>query len=226
MTQDLSGKTLGIIHAALISSKSVEPFIKEIIPEVTVVHHVDDTIQNLNFLQEPGHIPKVNLYKFATYAFMLQQAGADLIVLACSTFNIAVETARPLIDIPLLQIDRPMMDLAVKQGSRIGLLATVPTTVPSSERLLHSAATEAGRKIKVQTVLCSAAFEEIKNGNTEQHNLLLMEEIEKLSKEVDAIVLAQVSMSALEPFLSDTAVPVFNSGRTGFEKAREILARG
>jgi aspartate/glutamate racemase len=225
MTRDLSGKTLGIIHAALISSKSVEPFIKDIIPEVTVVHHVDDTIQNLNFLQEPGHIPKVNLYKFATYAFMLQQAGADLIMLACSTFNIAVEVARPLIDVPLLQIDRPMMDLAVRHGNRVGLLATVPTTVPSSERLLLAAATEAGKEIQVHTVLCNAAFEEIKNGNTDRHNQLLMEEIGKLSKKVDAIVLAQVSMSALEPYLNDMAVPVYNSGRTGFEKARELLTQ-
>jgi len=60
--KDLSNKTLGIIHAALISSRSVEPFIQEIIPEVKVVHHVDDTVQNLNFLQEPGVIPKVNLF--------------------------------------------------------------------------------------------------------------------------------------------------------------------
>jgi hypothetical protein len=43
--KSLSGKTLAIVHASLISSKSVQPFIDEILPEVTVVHHVDDTIQ-------------------------------------------------------------------------------------------------------------------------------------------------------------------------------------
>ena len=222
--KDLSNKTLGIIHAALISSISVEPFIKEIIPEVTVVHHVDDTVQNLNFIQEPGVIPKVNLFKFATYAHFLQEAGVDLILLACSTFNRAVEYAIPMIDIPMLQIDRPMMDIAVSEGSRIGLLATVPSTIIPSERLLKIAAKEAGKSIEVTTVLSSNAFEEIKRGNVDTHNEILLEEIEKLSDKVDVITMAQVSMSALEPLLKDTRVPVYNTGRTAFNKVREILS--
>ena len=223
MAKDLSKKTLGIIHAALISSRSVEPFIKEIIPEVTVVHHVDDSVQNLNFIQEAGVIPKVNLFKFVTYARFLQDAGVDLILLACSTFNSAVEVARPFIDIPLLQIDRPMMDLAVQQGNKIGLLATVPSTVVHSERLLKNAAADAGKEIEISTVLCTEAFEEIKRGNVDRHNNILINEIEKLSKVTDAIVMAQVSMSALEPMLNNTSVPVFNSGRAGFNRVREIL---
>ena len=221
--KNLSDKTLGIIHAALISSKSVQPFIDEIIPEVTVVHHVDDTIQNSNFACEPGTIPKENYFKFASYAYYLEKAGVDMIMLACSTFNRAVEFARPMINIPLLQIDRPMMDLAVQQGKKIGLLATLPSTVPSSERLLKLAAEEAGKKIEINTVLCSEAFEEIKKGNVSRHNELLLSEIEHLSKKVDIIVMAQVSMSALEPMLAATSVPVYNSGRTGFLRVREIL---
>jgi aspartate/glutamate racemase len=221
--KNLRGKTLGIIHAALISSKAVQPFIDEVIPEVTVAHLVDDTIQNSNFACEPGTIPKENYFKFASYAHHLEDAGVDLILLACSTFNRAVELARPMINTPMLQIDRPMMDLAVQQGSRLGLLATVPTTVPASERLLRLAATEAGKKVKIRTVLCSEAFEEIKSGRVDRHNEILIAEIDKLSRAVDAIVLAQVSMSALEPMLKDTKVPVYNSGRTGFNKVREML---
>ncbi len=216
-------KTIGIIHAALISSKAVEPFIKEIIPDVTVAHVVDDTIQNTNFACEPGVIPKVNFFKFATYAHFLEEAGVDLIMLACSTFNQAVEHARPMISTPMLQIDRPMMDLAVAQGKKIGLLATVPTTVPASERLLRTAASDVGREVDITTVLCSDAFQELKNGNVERHNQMLLEQIDSLSANVDAIVMAQVSMSALEPMLGKTHVPVYNSGRTGFQRAREIL---
>jgi len=219
----LNNKTLGIIHAALISSRGVQPFIEEIIPEVTVVHHVDDTIQNSNFVCAPGTIPKENYFKFASYAYYLEKAGVDLILLACSTFNRAVEHARPMINVPMLQIDRPMMDLAVINGKKIGLLATLPSTVPSSERLLKLAAHEAGKKIEITTVLCSTAFDEIKKGNVSKHNDLLLSEIDKLSHSVDVIVMAQVSMSTLEPMLKNPKVPVYNSGRTGFNKVREIL---
>ena len=124
---------------------------------------------------------------------------------------------------PLLQIDRPMMDLAVRDGRRVGMLATVPTTVPASERLLRLAAQEAGREIEIKTRLCSEAFQVLKAGNPEKHNDMLLEEIERLSGEVDAIVMAQVSMTALEPRLTNTRVPVYNSGRTAFNRIREIL---
>jgi aspartate/glutamate racemase len=223
MAKDLKGKKLGIIHAALITTRAVQKYIEEIIPEVEVVHWVDDTIQNTNFACQPGTIPRKNYAKFVQAALSQQEYGVDLILLACSTFNRAAEYARPMIDIPLLQIDRPMMDLAVQDGNRIGLLATVPTTVPASERLLRLAAEEAGKKIDVKLRLCSEAFQVLKAGNSEKHNDMLLEEIEGLSREVDAIVMAQVSMTALEPRLVHTKVPVYNSGRTAFNKVRQIL---
>jgi aspartate/glutamate racemase len=223
MAKDLKGKKLGIIHAALITTRAVQKYIDEIIPEVEVVHWVDDTIQNTNFACEPGTIPRKNYAKFVQAALSQQEYGVDLILLACSTFNRAAEFARPMIDTPLLQIDRPMMDLAVRDGNRIGLLATVPTTVPASERLLRLAAKDAGKNIDVKLRLCSEAFQVLKAGNPEKHNDMLLEEIDGLSGEVDAIVMAQVSMTALEPRLVLTRVPVYNSGRTAFNKIRQIL---
>ena len=223
MTKNLAGKKLGIIHAALITTRAVQPYLAEVIPEVEVVHFVDDTIQNTNFACAPGVIPPANYAKFVQAALAQQEYGVDLILLACSTFNRAVEHARPMIRTPLLQIDRPMMDLAVRHGSRIGLICTVPTTVPASERLLRLAATEAGRTIEVKTRLCSEAFAALKAGQTDRHNELLLAEIDRLSGEVDAIVLAQLSMSALEPRLTSTKVPVYNSGRTAFTHIRGLL---
>jgi len=164
--KDLSNKTLGIIHASIITTQAVKPYIEKIIPEVKIMHVVDDTIQRDNIAAGVGVIPKVNYYKFAQYAHNLEEAKVDLIMLACSTFNYAAELARPMINTPIVQIDRPMMEQAVQMGKRIGLLATLATTVPSSERLLKIAAAEAGKEIEINTVLCSEAFEEYEKGNT------------------------------------------------------------
>jgi aspartate/glutamate racemase len=223
MNHDLQGRKLGIIHAALITTRAVQKYIDEIIPEVEIVHWVDDTIQNTNFACAPGTIPKKNYAKFVQAALSQQEYGVDLILLACSTFNRAAEYARPMIDVPMLQIDRPMMDLAVRDGSRVGLLATVPTTVPASERLLRLAAEEAGKEIEIKVCLCSEAFEMLKAGNPVKHNQILLAEIDALSDSVDAIVMAQVSMTALEPYLENTRVPVYNSGRTAFDRIRRML---
>ncbi len=67
------------------------------------------------------------------------------------------------------------------------------------------------------------AFEAIQRGDKETHNRILLEEIDRLSSKVDSIVMAQLSMSALEPFLGKTAVPVYNSGTTGFDFIRHAL---
>ena len=223
MAIDFSTKTLGVIHAAAFTAGVIQPFIDRIIPGVVVVHAADDSIQNSNLAAPVGTIPKQNYLRFANLAKSLQDYGADLIMLACSTFNRAVEYAEPMIDVPLLQIDRAMMDLAVRDGRKVGLLATLPSTVPSSERLLRLAARDANRDVEIITVLSEEAFRMLRAGDKDRHNEILLAEIEQLSKQVDAIVLAQLSMSALEPMLDNPAVPVYMSGIVGVERARESL---
>jgi aspartate/glutamate racemase len=216
-------KTLGIIHAVNLTIRAMQPFIEQYIPAVSVMHLCDDTIQRDNIRAGVGVIPKRNYFKFAQYAHNLEEAGADMILLACSTFNYAAELARPMIGIPIMQIDRPMMELAVRQGSRVGMLATLATTVPSSERLLRIVAAEQKKPVEITTVLREEAFQAIQKGDAATHNAMLLEEIDKLSAKVDVIVMAQLSMSALAPQLNHTRVPVYNSGSTCFARLRELL---
>ena len=218
-----SQKTLGIIHAVNLTIRAMQPFLEKYVPDIDVMHLCDDTIQRDNIRAGVGVIPKTNYFKFAQYAHNLQEAGADMILLACSTFNYAAELARPMIDIPIMQIDRPMMELAVCQGRRVGLLATLSTTVPSSERLLRIVAAEQKKEVEVITVLREEAFRAIQKGDTDTHNRILLEEIDKLSGKVDCIVMAQLSMSALAPQLTKTRVPVYDSGTTGFSRIRQML---
>jgi Asp/Glu/hydantoin racemase len=220
---DKEKKSIGIIHAIHLTIRAMQPFLERYIPDVEVMHLCDDTIQRDNIAAGVGVIPKHNYFRFAQYAHNLQESGVELILLACSTFNYAAELARPMIDIPILQIDRPMMELAVMQGKRVGLLATLATTVPSSERLLRIVAAEKNRPVEITTVLRPQAFEAVSKGDTETHNRILLEEIDQLSTKVDSIVMAQLSMSALAPHLGKTVVPVYNSGTTGFGYIREKL---
>lgn len=220
----LKGKTLGVYHAAHITIPTLEQFAGTYIPEVNLMHFCDDTIQRDNLGAPVGEIPKVNYFKFAQYCHNLEEAGVDAILLCCSTFNRAAELAAPMVNVPIVQIDRAMMDKAVQTGSRIGLLGTLPSTMPASERLLRKAATDAGKEITITPVLCSEAFIELtQHKNTERHNELLLEAIEKLADEVDCVVMAQLSMSALAPRLKEARCPVYTSGDTGVLRVKEVL---
>jgi aspartate/glutamate racemase len=217
-------KTLGIIHSVHITIGAVQPLLAQYLPDVTVMHLCDDTLQR-DVIRVPGVIPPSVNRKFAQYAKNLEEAGADLILLACSTMSQAVELARPVIRVPMLQIDRPMMELAVCRGRRVGLLATLASTVPSSERLLRAVAGEMHKEVEISTVLRGEAFDALKAGDVDRHNAILLEEIEALSSKVDSIVMAQLSMSVLAPLARGMRIPVFDSGTTGFARVREMLSR-
>ncbi|MGQ9629440.1 MAG: aspartate/glutamate racemase family protein [bacterium] len=223
MAKDLTGKTLGIIHAGVWIVQTGVRFAKEIMPEVRLMHICDDSVQ-MNFMEAGvGNIPPANYYRFVTYAKFLKEAGADAVLFGCSTMNHSSELAAEMVDIPIIQIDRPMMEKAVRMGRRIGLLATLDTTVPSSLRLLKKVAEEAEKKIEIVEMFCGEAFERLMSGDTQGHDDLLLKEIEKFSDRVDVVVMAQLSMSVLEDKVKGFKIPVLNSGREGFTRAREIL---
>ena len=44
MAKNLTGKTLGIIHAAVFTAATLEPYAREAMPEVSIMHAGDDTV--------------------------------------------------------------------------------------------------------------------------------------------------------------------------------------
>ncbi|MBR2570654.1 MAG: aspartate/glutamate racemase family protein [Clostridia bacterium] len=217
-------KSLGIIHAAIFTANAIQPFADKYLPGVEIMHCGDDTIQRDNFNAPIGQIPKRNFLKFANLADGMQRAGCDAILLGCSTFNQAAELAQPMIDIPIFQIDRPMMDIAVANGRKIGLLGTVPTTMPSSERLLRKAAADAGKEIEVVTKLNKDAFAILRSGDPKTHNDMLVQDILDMEKQgIDCVVLAQVSMAIMEERAGDIHVPMLTSGETCFKFLAEYF---
>ncbi|AIY87261.1 MULTISPECIES: aspartate/glutamate racemase family protein [unclassified Thermotoga] len=217
---------VGFVHTSVIVYPIIQRYVNEIIPDVEILHIGDDSMERDNSRSYPSEPPSHNYLKFILYARFLEKAGADVVVLTCSTLNRAVEFAQPLFKIPLLQIDRPMMELAVENArKRVGLIATLETTIQPSLRLLKQVAKEKQKEIEVKISVCNGAFRALKNGDTEKHNKLILEEIKKIAPEVDVICLAQLSMSIVEPYLNDMnlRIPVYNSARTGIMKVKEIL---
>jgi hypothetical protein len=76
MPTNLTGKKLGIIHAALITNRVVQRNIDKVIPEVDVIHRADDTIRNTDFACAPDTIRPGNHAKIAQAALSQQSYGA------------------------------------------------------------------------------------------------------------------------------------------------------
>ena len=63
------------------------------------------------------------------YAICAENTGADVVMVTCTTVNEASIIARSILNIPVFNIDEPMARAAVKKGEKIGIIATVPTSL-------------------------------------------------------------------------------------------------
>ena len=172
-----------------------------------------------------GKITRNVVRRYCTYAVFAESIGSHLIFNQCSSVGEVVELAQQLVRIPILKTDLPMAEEAVTCGSKIAVLATAPTTVEPTSRLIHSVARQAGKDVDVSTRLCSDAFLLLSKGDREGHNRILVEAVHHLEKQVDVIVLAQGSMAVLLDQLQDIRVPVLTSLESGVLRAKEILER-
>ncbi len=117
-----------------------------------------------------------------------------------------------------------MAEEASRIGARIGVVATVSTTLEPTVRLIRKKAAEHGREIDVTERIADGAFEALLAGDAQRHDNILKQAIISLMDEVHVVVLAQISMARLVPLLGATRVPVLSSPRSGVEAVRRALA--
>lgn len=142
----------------------------------------------------------------------------------CSSVGEVADEIRPFIRVPIVKIDEAMAEKAVTLGRRIAVVATVPTTVGPSVRLLEQKAREASREIEIEIHLIKDAMMIlIEKGDAETHNRMALREVETAARSCDAVVLAQGSMTVLLPLLGHIQKPVLTSPRRGIERVRTVL---
>jgi len=215
-------KKLAIIHTVNWYNKSViEPFAMPWLkknPDVEIFNIMDDTL--LSESLPNGGPTKEVIRRMILYYQAAEATGADVLMCSCTTMGPATRLARQMIRKPLFNIDEPMAKKAVATGTKLGILATVPTSAPATKTLLEKESAAAGRTIEIKTVINEAAFQHLLKGEVDDHNELVHRELEKLQHEVDVIVLGQISLAQIK---FEAKVPVLQVGHSGFAYARELL---
>ena len=128
-------KKIAILHTSFVFV-SVEPainnLIEELIPDAEVIHFVDSDVL-ATVVREQGISPKSE-ERMTHLAQAAEAAGADIIFSACSSLGPALDVAARHVTTPVVKIDEAMAIRAAAEGTRIGVLATVPTTLgPTSD---------------------------------------------------------------------------------------------
>ena len=204
-------KTLGLVHTSATLVPVFQELCKQYIPHVNVFNIVDDSL--IKQVINRGELRADTARRVVNYAGSAESAGADYIMFTCSSIGAAVEAASDLTQVPVLRVDQPMADQAVATGSRIGVIATLPTTLAPTSDLVQRRAAVAGKNIQLKAVLCEGAFEALMGGNPALHDTMVAKALKELSTQVDVIVLAQASMARVVDTLSESEkiVPILAS---------------
>jgi len=209
-------KTLGLLHTSAALVPVFAQLCKAKLPRVDTFNLVDDSL-----------VPAIGAHgltaairrRVAGYLASAEAAGADYILVTCSSIGPAVEAAAPLTGVPVLRVDQPMADQAVRTGRRIGVIATLPTTLVPTADLIQRRAVLAGRPIELVSRLCEGAFAALMGGDAAKHDAMVAAALKELAGVVDVIVLAQASMARVVDGLpaAERRVPILASPALAIE---------
>ena len=134
--------------------------------------------------------------------------------------------AADLYDQPVLRVDRAMAEKAVATGARIGVVATLSTTLTPTADLVRLVAQEQGKAVEIVEHLCDGAFAAVMAGDGATHDRIVGEALTEAMRGMDVIILAQASMARVVAALPEGAVtaPVLSSPELGMIRARDVLA--
>src|ERR1051326_7672049 len=114
-------KTLGLIH----TSATLVPIFQQLcaskLPGVEVFNIADDSL--IKNVIKCGKLMPDTARRVVQHVESAEAAGADFILVTCSSIGRAVEAAAGLVNVPVLRVDQPMADKAVQTGKRIGGVA-------------------------------------------------------------------------------------------------------
>lgn len=210
-------RTLAFLHTSHIHVDTFTQLAAQWLPGIAILNLVDEALlkNTIRAGQLTPGIAEAVIQRIGS----AHEQGADAVMVTCSSIGPAVSLARSRFNFPIIRIDEAMAAKAVTMGRRIGVLATVRTTLEPTRRLLFEKADEQARSIQVVDCLCSKAFDHLMAGDTSAHDRSLIEALTRLSECADVVVLAQASMARMAAEAGPLSVPVLASPQLAVEQA-------
>jgi Asp/Glu/hydantoin racemase len=204
-------KKLGLLHTSATLVPVFEQLCKSKLPDVTIFNLVDNSL--IKDVIEHGHLRPQTARRVVDHVAAAQDAGADFVLATCSSIGPAVEMAATLVSVPVLRVDQPMVEHAIRTARRIGVVATLPTTLEPTTDLIRRCALDANAQVALTTNLCEGAFNALMSGDAAEHDASVARALHKLAAQVDVIVLAQASMARVVERLptSERRLPILAS---------------
>ena len=216
-------KNLVLVHTSSTLAPVFERLCMEKNLAVNLVHIEDPSL--INDVIADGELTEGTSQRVLGHLTAAEETEPDYIMVTCSSLGPAVDQAQERLGRSILRVDQPLADHAVNLGTRIGVVATLKTTLVPTTDLIERRAENKGKKIEIVTQLCDGAFIAYADGDYERHDAMVLDAVKRLAKEVDVVVLAQASMARIVSELSDEEiqVPILSSPSLAVDYLASLL---
>nr|WP_242963229.1 aspartate/glutamate racemase family protein [Lachnoclostridium sp. An14] len=202
----------------------VEREVGAVLPKETeVISYQDPSI--LAEVRDAGYVTAPPAARLVGMYMEAVSAGADAILNLCSSVGEVADAAQDIAKytgIPIVRVDEEMCREAVRQGKRIGVMATLPTTLEPTKNTIKRVAREMNRSVELVDALVDGAF----GLDQEQFKELMTQYAGKIADQVDVILFAQGSMAYCEEYIHDKfGKTVLSSPRFGAAALKDALVK-
>lgn len=202
----------------------VEKEIRQLLPAGTeVISNQDPSI--LAEVREAGYVTAPPAARLVGMYMKAVGDGADAILNICSSVGEVADAAQDIgkyTGIPIVRIDEEMCREAVRKGARIGVMATLPTTLTPTKNTILRVAREMNKQVELVDALVDGAF----GLDQVQFKELMAKYAGEICDRVDIILFAQGSMAYCEEYIQQKyGKPVLSSPRFGAAALKEALVK-
>ncbi|MDA0231496.1 MAG: aspartate/glutamate racemase family protein [Proteobacteria bacterium] len=208
---------LALVHTIPANIETFDALIGELAPDIPIRHVMHEDL--LKEALAAGEVTADIRRRTAEAIIKEAENGAAVVLCTCSTVGPGADDAAELTATKVMRVDRPMAEAAVRGGTRIGVAATLSTTLGPTLDLLSEAAARAGKEIDLRPVVFEEARAKLMEGDTEGYLTIIAEGLRRAATDSDVIVLAQASMAPALARCQDIEVPILTSPRSGLEAA-------
>ena len=185
-------------------------------------------------LQDPSILADVREAGYVTtapaarlIAMYMQAAQCDAMLNLCSSVGEVADSVQDVakyIGVPIVRVDEEMCREAVRKGKRIGVMATLPTTLEPTKGTIRRMARECNKAVELVDCLVDGAF----GLDQDQFKARMTEMAATIADKVDVIVFAQGSMAYCEEYIAEKfGKVVVSSPRFGAaELKKALIAKG
>ena len=209
-----------MIHALAESIPPVRLAFQDEFPDAEVINLLDEGL----LIDFPGNITPNLRRRMSDLICYSRDHNADAIGLACSVYAPVVDSARDLVEVPLVSSYGPVVEEAVAAGPRVGVIATNEATMSDSEYYLKLAANDMNREVRVIKRLATDLIQVLRQDGQAGFEKRLEEEVLALAPDVDVVLLSQFSFAtALEHLRRVSPVPVLSAPHSSARAIKRML---